>query len=64
MPRVNDTSAVGRMARKMELLMERYESGELIEEAAGEGDIPVRVVLIVPTTIAAVVSEFVDFYAD
>ena len=64
MPRANDTSPVGRMARKMELLMERYESGELIEDTAGEADVPVRVVLIVPPTIAAVVSEFVDFYAD
>ena len=59
MPKTNDTSPVGRMARKMELLMERYESRELIEDA----DQPVRVVLIVPPTIAAVVSEFVDFYA-
>ncbi len=60
MPKTNDTSPAGRMARKMELLMERYESGELIEDA----DQPVRVTLIVPPAIAAVVSEFVDFYAD
>ena len=64
MPKTNDTSPVGRMARKMELLMERYESRELIEDTDEDADQPVRVVLIVPPTIAAVVSEFIDFYAD
>ena len=56
MPKTNDTSPVSRMARKMDLLRARHESGEWVEDA----DQPVCVTLIVPPAIAAVVSEFVE----
>ena len=56
MLRTNDTSPVSRMARKMELLEERRENGAWVEDA----DQPVRMTLIVPPAIAAVVSEFAE----
>ncbi len=56
MPRANDITPFGRMARKMELLRASHVSGAWIEDA----DEPVRVTLIVPPAIAAVVSEFAE----